>query len=111
MPNFYTRNLRQTVTYWGNPTPDGWGGYTFDSPVQIIGRWEGRMEMFVTADGKEVRSQAVVFVAQDLDVDGYVYLGTSAEANPKNQEGALRIRTFKKTPGIKANKFVRVAWA
>ena len=110
MTHFLIRNLRQTATYWGNPAPDGWGGLTFDAPVEVDCRWEEKVEVFTTAAGKEARSIAVVFLGQDVDVDGYLYLGSSTEASPKDVGGAYQIRAFKKVPNIRATYWERKAW-
>ena len=107
---YITKNLNQTITYWANPTSDGWGGSTFDTPVAITGRWEDRQELYRDADGQEVLSHAVVFVGQDVDIKGYLYLGTSVAANPKNVDGAREIKSFRKIPNLKATAFARKAW-
>ena len=54
-------------------------------------------------------SKAFVFVGQDLDSEGWLFLGTSSEANPKDVDGALEIRQFIKTPNLKATDFERKA--
>lgn len=114
MTDLLTRLLKQTVTYWGNPAPDGWGGFTFDDPLAIVGRWEDRTELFINAaTGREERSRAVVYLNQDVDVGGYLYLGTatdSADDNPKDVDGAFQIKAFEKSPDIKGTRFSRKAW-
>ena len=50
--SFLTRNLRQDVVYWGTPTPDGMGGNTFATYVQIVGRWEDTNRKFINATGR-----------------------------------------------------------
>ena len=107
---YLTKNLKQTITYWGNPVSDGWGGSTFDSPVTITGRWEDKQELFRDAEGQEVLSHALVFLSQDVEIKEYLYLGTSAEANPKNVSGAREIRSFRKIPNLKATAFMRKVW-
>ena len=73
--SYITRNLLQTLTYWGTPVSNGRGGFTYDAPVNIDGRWEDRQELFIDGNKRDVRSQAVAFVDQDVDVDGYLALG------------------------------------
>jgi len=91
MTHYLIKNLNQVATYWGNPSPDGWGGQTFDSPVAIDVRWVDKQQLFISVEGKEERSKAVVYVDQDVDLGGFLYLGTSAETNPEDQDGALEI--------------------
>ena len=107
---YLTANLRQVITYWGNPVISGWGGSTFDAPVAITGRWEDRQELFRDAEGQEVLSHAVVYVDQDVDIKGYLYLGTSVVTNPANVDGAREIRSFRKVPNLKATAFARKVW-
>jgi len=111
-----TDKLKQTAVYWGNPQNDGAGGRTFDSPVEIDVRWEDRHELFIDGSGQEVRSNAVVFVAQDVVMGAYLYLGklsdlSSGEAvDPLTIDNAHEVRGFGKIPDIKAERFLRKAW-
>lgn len=111
-----THNLKQTTVYWGNPQNDGFGGRTFDDPVEVDVRWEERQELFIDTNGQEVRSQAVVYIAQDVDMGGYLYLGdlddpsSAEEDDPLTVSGAYEIRGFQKIPDIKAGQFLRKIW-
>ena len=111
MPSRYlTKNLKQTVTYWAPLAKDGCGGYTFVTPVVIDGRWLLKQELFIDAKGKEKVSAAVVLLGQDVDLGGYLYLGTSTESNPKDVSGSYEIRSFAKIPDIKGTSFLRKVW-
>jgi len=111
-----TDKLRQTTVYWGNPQNDGAGGRTFDEPVELSVRWEQRQELFVDANGQESTSKAVVYVDRDVDIGGYLYLGdlddlsSTEEGDPLTVDGAYEIRSFKKLPDIKADRFLRKVW-
>ena len=100
----------QTITYWGPGTPDGYGGYTYPDPIEIKGRWEDRKELFVDAEGNEVRSQAIVYPSQVVELGGYLYLGSSTASDPTTVEGALKIRAARKVPNIKATQEVVKVW-
>ena len=114
----------QTAVYWGNPQPDGYGGITFDDPVEISCRWDCKRRkeipslMVVSGGGTEmIVSIAEVLVTQDVDVGGYLYLGdlddldSSEQDDPKSVEGAYEIRRFDKIPMIKSTtEFVRKAY-
>jgi hypothetical protein len=113
----------QTAVYWGNPVNDGYGGFTFDDPVEIDCRWENINEVnlgwFSTGfPGNILLSKSSVMVTQDLDLQGYLYLGSlsdfdSAEdiSNPIDVTGAYQIHRFDKIPMVrKTNEFVRIAW-
>lgn len=107
----------QDAVYWSAPTPDGYGGYTFASPTAIKCRWDEKIELFTDAQGKEVTSKAIVLVTQDMQAEGYLYLGSLSElspdqkTNPKLINGAYIIRRFDKTPMIKSTtEFVRTVY-
>ena len=111
----------QTAVYWGNPKDDGYGGFTFDDPVNISCRWEDKTQIVSTMDGQETSSDSEVLVTQDLDYNGYLYLGTLEElledyteeelANPMNVPTAKAIISKSKIPMIKSTKeFVRIVY-
>lgn len=110
------RQLNQTVVYWGNPANDGYGGRTFDDPVELDCRWSDKQDLFIDIDGQEKRSEAVVWVESDVVVGGYLYLGdlddlsSAEEADPFEVTNAFEIRRFEKVPSVKADQFVRKAW-
>ena len=117
MPTRYLiKNLNQIAVYWGNPTPGGYGGHTFDDPIEISVRWEDRQELFIDAEGKEVRSQAVVTIDRDLVLGGYLALMTlsdlssAEEGDPQGISDAKEIRAMRKIPNIKATAYRRRVW-
>ncbi len=105
--SYITRNLKQTATYWASPTSDGRGGYTFDTAAAVSVRWEDKQIVSKDANGKEFISEAIVYIDQDVDIGGFLYLGTSTETNPKDQPGAYKIMNFRKTPNLAGTEFER----
>lgn len=118
--NYVERLCEQTAVYWGNPQDDGKGGFTYDNPVEIKCRWEDGTEVISTEDKGKVRelvSKAQVWVLQDVDEEGYLYLGTldsedaldsAEEDDPSIVDGAYRIRVFEKTPVMRrSDEFIR----
>lgn len=102
--------LKQTATYWANPSNDGFNNYTFDSPAQVNVRWEDHQEKVVDENGIEIISKAKVFVDQDMESKEWLMLGTSSEVNPQSEETAFEIIKFEKVPSLKADEFVRVVY-
>ena len=114
--------LNQTAVYWGTPTPDGYGGRTFVDPVELLPgsdngvRWEERAEKFIDLNGEEAVSRAVIYVAQDCDIGGYLFLGdlddlsSGEEADPQTVADAWEIRGWSKIPTRDARGFLRKAW-
>lgn len=114
--SFLIDNLLQTVVYWGNPTPDGYGSFTFDSPVEISVRWENRTELFIDRTGAESKSFAIVYLGQDVDVGGWLFLGELDDIDsgltdtPHLVPDAREIRGFRKIPSLNAEIFERKVW-
>jgi len=105
----------QTAVYWGNPQDDGYGKYTFDAAVEIDCRWEGKVAVVLDRMGKEVMTDAQVMVTQDLDIGGFLYLGSlddlSSEPDPYEVEDAYEIMAFEKIPLFcSTDEFVRKAF-
>ena len=123
-----TRNCTQTCVYWAGPTNDGAGGFDFDDPVEIACRWEGKIQVVKDDDAKggEIECVAIVYLLQDVDEEGYLFLGTlddlealedSSENssggwyNPTVVENAYKIKQFEKIPALgSTTQFVRRAY-
>lgn len=99
----------QTATYWGSPTADGSGGKSFDAPTTISVRWQDKSEWHTDEFGTQFLSNAEVYAEQDLDIGGYLYLGTSVAADPTGVEGAFLIRNFVSVPSYRGNRSNRKA--
>lgn len=114
--SFLTDNLLQTAVYWGNPTPDGYGSFTFDTPIEISVRWEDRTELFIDRTGTESKSLAVVYLGQDVNIGGWLFLGELSDIDsgltdtPHLVPNAREIRAFRKTPSLDIEIFERKAW-
>lgn len=113
--NSIVRLCTQTAVYWGTPMNDGYGTFTFKDPVEINCRWEDKKEVYSGSDNKELVSRAVITVLQDLDEEGYLYLGelddfdSAADiSNPKIILKAYEIKRFDKIPELgSTNKYLR----
>ena len=121
--NVILQRCTQTAVYWGNPVNDGQGGFTFDDPVEIACRWENIEQVVSDAKGVMITSRALVFLTQDVDEEGYLYLGTLEDVydltgdsssggvdNPKDVEGAYIIKRFQKTPSLNGKEYLRKAY-
>lgn len=120
-----TRNCRQTAVYWGSPQEDGYGGRTFAAPVEISCRWSDQKETVSGSNGTQILCRASVHLLQDVDEEGYLFLGTIEDLydmttggssaggidNPKDFELAQEIIRFTKIPALDdATVFVRKAY-
>lgn len=111
-----TKILRQHVVYWAPGPPDEFGKPTALEPIDLLGRWEDVVEQVIGPGGTLVVSKSRVYVGQDLEIGGFLLLGSLRESvstgglvNPK-LDGAMEIVSFTKTPNIRASQFLRIAY-
>lgn len=104
----------QTAVYWGSPSINGYNEKSFAAAVEIPCRWEDKKELFTTNNGDQLESRAVIYVTQDVDEEGMLYLGTlddldSTEIDdPVSLDTAYVIKRFDKTPALRSTtEFIR----
>jgi len=115
--SFIKKICVQTAVYWGNPQPDGFGGMTFDEPVEIMVRWDGKITQLtdkgITKDGKVIVSVATILTPEDLQVEGRLYLGSLTDllgsddssggiANPSKIDNTYEIIAIEKVFMLKS---------
>ncbi len=88
----YLALLTDTVTYWAPATPDGYGGMTFATPVQIVARYQNCVTNEQDGNGEEFVSSAIVYTNIALAQNGWIMKGTSAQADPQSEALAYRVR-------------------
>ena len=110
------KQCKQTALYWGNPVPDGRGGFTWDAAVEVLCRWEQVGRMLKSTEGDEFICEAVVYVLQDMDVGGVLYVGSligveKTDPIPTVIEHAYPIKFFEKIPAMNlTTDFIRKAY-
>lgn len=110
-----THLLKQTAVYWAAPTKDGYQTPTFSTPSEISVRWENKSVLFVDENGKEVRSKATIYIDQDVDLDGYLFLGevddlsSDAQSDPRKENDAYPIRGVDNLCSFDGTTYVRRA--
>ena len=88
----YTRNMPHLATYWPPGAPDGFGGVGYGSPVTLHVRWEDRADLFRDAQAREVISNAVVYLPENVELRGFLAKGASAAAVPVPEAFEIRAR-------------------
>ena len=96
-----TRNMKQTLTYWAPQGTNSYGARTFASPVTKACRWEDSNELFRDAKGQQVVAKSKVFTPSEVELGGYLFLGTSATADPKTVAGAYEILSVREMPDLR----------
>lgn len=114
---FLARSYPQTAVYWANPQENGYGGKTYDDPVEIKCRWEDKQQVIVDDNGEQLLSRSVVWGNMDFQYNGMLFLGTladldsSEEEDPRSIEGICIIKRFEKTPYLGSTTiFLRKAY-
>lgn len=102
--------LKQVATYWAMTGYNDYGGAVFALPVQIPCRWENKIELFRNKEGKEVASKGKVYFLQPVELDGYLWLGTSTEADPRTVPDSYEIQGLYTTPDLRNLKSLTVAY-
>lgn len=117
MTELFLSGCKQKAVYWGNPTEDGYGGLTFDDPVEIYCRWEDKTQILGAITGNQVlgyseTSRAIVYLLQDVTEEGYLWLGELTDLDsyldssdgtyidPRTVPNAHIIKRFEKTPSF-----------
>jgi hypothetical protein len=105
----------QTAVYWAPDTPDQYGQPTYDTPREILVRWDEVTEEFISPDNEARQSKAKVMAKEDLEVNGVLFLGELTDLDsttaPFENDGAWQILSFKKIPFLRSTtRFFRQAW-
>lgn len=107
----------QTAVYWKNLGPDGFGGFTFEEPIEIKCRWDAKSEVKMNNTGQYFSSSASILTNHEVREQDYLYLGFISDigstdvSNPKAIQGAFAIIQIDKIPMVrKTDEFVRTAY-
>lgn len=107
---------KQTAVYWGAGSVDGFGVVTYDTPVEVTVRWSEKMELFLDSDGEQKSSRSVVHILQDMDINGFLYLGSlsdlsaSEKADPNTISTTRKIKAKSEVPDLRAVDQIRKVW-
>ena len=104
--NYLKRICVNTAVYWGAPTNETDGSLSYASPIEIKCLWKEAIKMIKDNEGKEIVSNATVYVLQDLDNNGMLFYGELVDLSleekndPKQRTEAYEIKLFTKTPSL-----------
>jgi len=102
--------LNQTAVYWTPLLDDGWGGKSYNSPIEVAVRWTDSQEKFVDNNAEEHISRSYILAETDFEIEGRMFLGSltdlSSDQDPETNS-ALTIKSFNKIPDKLARKFLR----
>ncbi|MCE8418555.1 hypothetical protein [Rhodovulum sulfidophilum] len=101
----YTRGLTQAATYFPPAGVNGFGDPQHGAPVAVVCRWQDKAVLFRDEQGREVTSEAVVYVSQAVEVGGRIGLG--ALTDPAK---AREIRQAGSSPSLRGGTEIITAW-
>lgn len=110
----HTGRMNQTATYWAPCHLDGYGQPrpgNCPEPVTIKVRWEDRQELMRDPEGREFRSQAVVYPAEMVSRGGWLAKGDHTDTqDPQDVNGAFEVRDVRCTPSLRGDKYEVKTW-
>ena len=111
-----TGKLNDTLVYWPPAARDKFAKPGYGTPAEILGRWEDNLELAVTSTGEEFTSHAQVFLDQDLELEGYLFLGdlqdlsTDELSDPRREDRAYEIKKTERVESVGGLDQVRQVW-
>lgn len=100
---------KDVLTYWAPSGQNDYGQATFETPVKMLGRWEDKIVLARTPEGDEFKSQAVVYVPEDLVVGGYLARGDHRTVSNPVTVGALEVKLYQSVPDLRSLERLRKA--
>jgi hypothetical protein len=109
----------ETVVWWAQTgTLDGAGNHTYSAGVEIDVRWEDRKENFITSEGEEKTSKAVVYPdeSKNIKVNDQLFRGeltdldSAQAANPNLKAEAYRIQALNSSKDIDTETTMKEAF-
>lgn len=114
----FGRLLNQTITYWEPDSTDVYGNTSWDAGEEISARWEEKAEGILDANGDNVMSRAVVYVAgtQSVEIGGRMYKGIKSELtaaqipDPDKVPNSYRIIMVQESPDLRNRRSLKKVW-
>lgn len=101
-----SKYLIDTAVLWAVTGKNAYNELIFSAGVEVFVRWEDKQEIFISEEGKELSSKAILHINQDVIPDSFMFLGdlddltTAQKADPKLCETAYAVKSFKKTKSV-----------
>lgn len=96
----YTRNMRDTATYWAPGAVGIDGMPTYAAPVTVACRWQNVSVLFKDAQGRDAVSSSVVYPEIPLVIQGYLFQGVSVASDPRTVDTAREIKQHQQSPAL-----------
>lgn len=67
--------LNHDATYWEPSAPTGFGNTGWSGPIHVRVRWQDKQQLVRDKEGREVTSDAVVYLARPINLQGRLQRG------------------------------------
>jgi hypothetical protein len=105
---------RQYAVWWKRSvTPDKFGNFTFDPPIEIQCRWVEQLGQILDKDGEAVNTRSTVYVDRVMSIGDCLAKGiltTNTPLDPRPEYGAIPIVGWKDTPDFDAVEHLLTAY-
>jgi len=105
---------KQKAVWWRRgSSPNTFGEYTFDEPVEVDCRWDDVTEEFLNPLGELVNSRAVAYVDRVMSVGDRLRRGdiiSDEPVDPLELDTAFEIKRFDQNPNLKATETLLTAY-
>lgn len=109
-----TKMRKQTAVWWQRQeTPNEFGQFAFEAPVEVRCRWDDTSQEFLDSQGEKQLSRAVAYVDRTMRPGDRLMRGTldsDLTEDPLPVEGAFEIRRFDQNPNFKATETLLTAF-
>lgn len=103
-PSVFARFMPNVAVYWPPASNDGFGRFILGDPIEVVCRWEDKAVKFVTPQGQEAVSDAIVYVGRKVAIGGWLALGDETAVgtgvDPRSLAGAREIRQVHSSPSL-----------
>ena len=109
-----TMRKQRAVLWVRSSTPDVYGRFSYDTPVEIRCRWEDVIQEFRDSKGQTVMSKSIVYVDRIIKVGDMLRRGTIDDDEPVDPrdlpEQAYEVQRFDQLPDIRAKLTLLTAY-
>ena len=102
--SIYSRNMTQAATYYPPDGQDGFGDPQFGSGQDVMTRWQAKRDLIRDEQGREIVSDAVVYVDHVCEVGGRIGLGSATVTQ------AREIRQVGQSPSLLGDETLVKLW-
>jgi len=107
------RMRRQKAVLWvRSESPNDFGKFSFDSPIEIKCRWDDKIGQFKNKEGQTFSSLAVVYVDRDVKIGDKLKKGTldsQTQSDPTKDQNAYEVKAVENIPNLRNTETLRIA--